>query len=79
MKNGLSRKVFVDGAHTPVLLDVWDVKTNKVVHTGVAKSAAKFIGCKLSNINSANRSGSTIQKKYKIKYTSEKAKHDSSI
>lgn len=72
MKTGLNKKVWVDGPFVEVRLDVIDVQTNKVVFTGAAKAVSKFVPCKLSNVNSALRSGSTCQKKYKIKYASEK-------
>lgn len=72
MKRGLDRKTLLEGAYAPVMLSVWDVKTNKIAFNGPAKAVSKFIPCKLSNVNSALRSGSTIQKKYKVKYASEK-------
>jgi hypothetical protein len=72
MKTGLNRTAFIEGSLSPVMLDVWDIATNKVVYTGAAKGVAKYIGCKITNVASNLRTGATCQKKYKIKHHSEK-------
>ena len=53
----------------PVIVNVFEIETKKIVFTGRVCDAAKFTGCKASNVsNAAIRKTTLKKKKYAIRY-----------